>query len=49
MAQLVTRHGLHRTLCALAERGMAAVFSTVTEIAEAAREGALEKLHAKIG
>ena len=53
IAQLVTKHGVHRTLINAWKRqaveGMAAVFSGHTEAAGAAREAEVEKLHAKIG
>jgi transposase len=53
MAQLVTKHGVHQTLISTWKRqavdGMAGVFSAKAEVAEAVREGELEKLHAKIG
>jgi transposase len=53
MAQLVTKHGVHQTLISAWKRqavdGMAGVFSAKAEVAEAVREGELEKLHAKIG
>ena len=53
IAQLVTEHGVHRTLINACKRqaveGMAAVFSGKAEAAEAAREGEVERLHAKIG
>ena len=53
IAQLVAKHGVHQTLINAwtrqAVEGMAGVFSGKAEAAEAAREGELEKLHAKIG
>lgn len=53
MAQLVTKHGVQQTLISTWKRqavdGMAGVFSAKAEVAEAVREGELEKLHAKIG
>lgn len=53
IAQLVTKHGVHQTLINAWKRqaveGMAAVFSGKAEAAEAAREGEVERLHAKIG
>jgi len=53
MAQLVTKHGVHQTLISAWKRqavdGMSGVFSAKVEVAEAVREGELEKLHAKIG
>ena len=53
VTQLVTKHGVHQTLINAwkkqAVEGMTGVFSGRAEAAEAAREGELEKLHAKIG
>ena len=56
IAQLVTKHGVHQTLINAWKRqaveGLAAVFSgkaEAAEAAEAAREGEVERLHAKIG
>ena len=53
IAQLVTKHGVHQTLINAWKRqaveGMAAVFAGKAEAAEAAREGEVERLHAKIG
>ena len=53
IAQLVAKHGVHQTLINAWKRqaveGMAAVFSGKAEAAEAAREGEVERLHAKIG
>jgi transposase len=53
IAQLVTKHGVHQTLINARKRqaveGMAAVSSGKAEAAEAAREGEVERLHAKIG
>ena len=53
VAQLVSKHGVHQTLINAWKRqaieGMTGVFSGRSEAAEAAREGELEKLHAKIG
>ena len=53
IAQLVTKHGVHQTLINAWKRqaveGMAAVSSGKAEAAEAAREGEVERLHAKIG
>ena len=53
VAQLVAKHGVHQTLINAWKRqaveGMAGVFSGKAEAAEAAREGELERLHAKIG
>ena len=53
VAQLVSKHGVHQTLINAWKRqaveGMTGVFSGRSEAGEAAREGELEKLHAKIG
>jgi transposase len=53
IAELVSKHGVHQTLINAWKRqaieGMAGVFSGKAEAAAAAREGELEKLHAKIG
>ena len=53
VAQLVSKHGVRQTLINAWKRqaieGMTGVFSGRSEAAEAAREGELEKLHAKIG
>ena len=56
IAQLVAKHGVHQTLINAWKRqaveGLAAVFSgkaEAAEAAEAAREGEVERLHAKIG
>ena len=53
IAQLVTKHGVHQTLINAWQRqaveGRAAVFSRQAEAAAAAREGEVERLHAKIG
>ena len=52
-AQLATKHGVHQTMISEWKRqavdGLASVFSGRTEAKEAAREGEVEKLHAKIG
>ena len=52
-AQLATKHGVHQTMISEWKRqavdGLAAVFSGKVEAKEAAREGEVEKLHAKIG
>lgn len=49
----MAKHGVHQTLINAWKRqaveGMAAVFSGKAEAAEAAREGEVERLHAKIG
>lgn len=53
LAELATRHGVHATLIASWKRqaveGLSGVFSGKSEAAAAEREGAMEKLHAKIG
>ena len=52
-SQLATRHGVHQTMVSEWKRqameGLASVFSVKAEARDAAREGELEKLHAKIG
>jgi transposase len=52
-AQLATKHGVHQTMISEWKRqavaGLASVFSGRTEAKEVAREGEVEKLHAKIG
>ena len=51
-AQLATKHGVHQTMISEWKRqavaGLASVFSGRTEVKEVAREGEVEKLHAKI-
>ncbi len=53
LSQLATKHGVHQTMIAAwrkqAIEGLAGVFSGRAEAAVGAREGELEKLHAKIG
>lgn len=53
VAQLAAKHGLHQTLIngwkKQAIEGMAGVFAGKAEAAEAAREGEIDQLHAKIG
>ena len=53
IAQLAAKHGIHQTMINAwkkqAAEGLASVFSGKAEAAAAAREGELEKLHAKIG
>ena len=53
IAELVSKHGVHQTLINAWKRqaieGLAGVFSGKAEAAASAREGELEKLHAKIG
>jgi transposase len=52
-AQLATKHGVHQTIISEWKRqavdGLALVFSGKMEAKEVAREGEVEKLHAKIG
>ena len=53
VSQLVARYGVHQTLISAWKRqaveGLSSVFSTRSEAKQAAREGEVEKLHAKIG
>ncbi len=53
VAQLAAKHGVHQTLINAwkkqAVEGMATVFSGKAEAADAAREGEIDQLHAKIG
>jgi transposase len=53
VAQLAAKHGVHQTLINVwkkqAIEGRAGVFSGKAEAAEAAREGEIDQLHAKIG
>jgi transposase len=53
LSQLATKHGVHQTMIAAwrkqAVEGLAGVFSGKAEAAESAREGEIDKLHAKIG
>ena len=53
VAQLAAKHGLHQTMINAwkkqAVEGMATVFSGKAEAADAAREGEIDQLHAKIG
>ena len=53
LSQLATKHGVHQTMIAAwrkqAVEGLAGVFSGKAEAAEGAREGEIDKLHAKIG
>lgn len=53
VAQLAAKHGVHQTMINAwkkqAVEGMATVFSGKAEAAEAAREGEIDQLHAKIG
>jgi transposase len=50
---LATKHGVHQTMISEWKRqavdGLSSVFSGKTEAKEVAREGEVEKLHAKIG
>ena len=52
-AQLATKHGVHQTMISKWKRqavaGLASVFSGWTEAKAIAREGEVEKLHARIG
>ena len=52
-AQLATKHGIHPTMAnewkRLAQAGLASLFSGRAEAKEVAREGELDRLHAKIG
>ena len=52
-AQLATKHGVHQTMVndwkRHAQDGLASLFSGRAEATDAAREGEMEKLHAKIG
>ena len=53
VAQLAARHGVHQTMINAwkkqAIEGIAGVFAGKAEAAEAARESAIDQLHAKIG
>lgn len=53
LSQLAAKHGVHQTMIAAwrkqAVEGLAGVFSGKAEAAEGAREGEIDKLHAKIG
>ena len=53
LSQLATKHGVHQTMIASwrkqAVEGLAGVFSGKAEAIEGAREGEIDKLHAKIG
>ena len=53
VAQLAAKHGVHQTMINAwkkqAVEGMSVVFSAKAEASEAAREGEIEQLHAKIG
>lgn len=53
LAQLAAKHGIHQTMINAwkkqAIEGMSGVFSGKAEAVEAAREGEIDQLHAKIG
>lgn len=53
LSQLATKHGVHQTMIVAwrkqAVEGLATVFSGKVEAGEGAREGEIDKLHAKIG
>ena len=53
LSQLATKHGVHQTMIAAwrkqAIEGLSGVFSGRVEASEGAREGEIDKLHAKIG
>ena len=53
LAQLAAKHGIRQTMINAwkkqAIEGMSGVFSGKAEAAEAAREGEIDQLHAKIG
>jgi len=53
LSQLATKHGVHQTMIAAWRRqaieGLSGVFSGKAEASEVAREGEIDKLHAKIG
>jgi transposase len=53
LSQLATKHGVHQTMIAAwrkqAVEGLAGVSYGKAEAAEGAREGEIDKLHAKIG
>jgi transposase len=53
VAQLATKYGIHQTMVndwkRQAQDGLASLFSGRTEAKEEAREGELDRLHAKIG
>ena len=52
-AQLAAKHGVHQTMISEWKRqavdGLASVFAGKSEAKEGIREGALERLHARIG
>ena len=53
IAQLAAKHGVHQTMINAwkkqAVEGMSGVFSGKAEAVEAARDGEIDQLHAKIG
>ena len=53
VAELVAKHGVHQTLINTWKRqaleGVSGIFSRKAEAKAAAKEGEIEKLHAKIG
>jgi transposase len=53
LAELAAKHGVHHTMIASSKRqaidGMAGTFSGAGDVARAASESEVEKLHAKIG
>jgi transposase len=53
LAQLAVKHGIHQTMINAwkkqAIEGMSGVFSGKADAAEAAREGEIDQLHARIG
>lgn len=53
VAQLAAKHGVHQTMINAWKKqavdGLATVFSGRAEAADAAREGEIDQLHAKIG
>jgi transposase len=53
LAELAAKHGVHHTMIASWKRqaidGMASTFSGAGDVARAASESEVEKLHAKIG
>ena len=53
LAELAAKHGIHPTMIATWKRqaveGMAATFSGASDVAKAAGDAEIEKLHAKIG
>ena len=53
LSQLATKHGVHQTMIAgwrkQAIEGLSGVFAGKAEPSDGAREGKIDKLHAKIG